>query len=155
MCITACQKLQDIHVFIHLLQAISVIVTHRTDDMSRLPSQIATANAPVEQKPQEARLKLRLNPAPAAAPGAAANGPAEGTSSDPSNSGAATADVVMQQEDAVPTAGAAGPSVLEGTGSPGGDEAGPGRAGAPSTYVAVCLLSVATPSMKSAYNCWH
>ena len=126
---------------IHLLQAISVIVTHCTDDMSRLPSQIATTNVPVEQKPQEARLKLRLNPAPAAAPGAVANGPAEGASSGPSTSGAAAADVVMQQEDAVPTAGAVGPSVLEGVGSPGSDKAGPGRAGAPPAYVAACLLS--------------
>ena len=75
-----------------VLQAISVIVTHRTDDMSKLPPRLP-ANAPKPRsKPDEAsRPKLRLI-APAKPAGAAAGSPvpeAAANNPDPEASGAA------------------------------------------------------------------
>lgn len=111
-----------------VLQAISVIVTHRTDDMSRLPSQIATTNAPAKQKPQEARLKLRLAPVPASK---AANGPAEGTADGPcaSGQGQEPDDVAMKEPDDVVAAADAAAAVQEGVGSPGDRKSPTGKAG--------------------------
>ena len=53
------------------MQAISVIVTHRTDDMSKLPPRVpVNAPKPKARAPQAPRPKLRLNQ-PAHATGAA------------------------------------------------------------------------------------
>lgn len=129
-----------------LLQAISVIVTHRTDDMSRLPAQIATTNAPVQQKPQEARLKLRLNPPPATR--AAGNSPAEAIANGADASGTDGCDISMHEAtDVVAAADAA--AVQEGVGSPGSDKAPPSRAGGPAkkhTSLSYCL------SQQSCYS---
>lgn len=61
------------------MQAISVIVTHRTDDMAKLPPRLPV-NAPKPQKAQApSRPKLRLGQA-AKPSEAAAGGPAPGAS---------------------------------------------------------------------------
>lgn len=104
-----------------MVQAISVIVTHRTDDMSCLPS-IATKHSPVKEKPhQEPRLMLRLNPVPASS-GAVASAPEQAAANSPSRAaGAGAADAVM---------GPLGdPSVQEGVGSPGDSKPDSSRSG--------------------------
>lgn len=87
--------------------------------MSRLPSQIATTIAPAQQKPQEARLKLRLNSAPGAA-GAAGSGSVEDASNRPGTSD----DAVMQEADDIVAAADAEAAVQEGVGSPGSHKEG-------------------------------
>lgn len=72
------------------LQAISVIVTHRTDDMSKLPPRLPiNAPKPRSKPAQTDRPKLRLNPpaqAAEAAPICPVPGPSDGV------------DVVMGEE---------------------------------------------------------
>jgi hypothetical protein len=50
------------------MQAISLIVTHRTDDMSLLPKTGTTGGRKVAGKVEEKKFKLKLPGAPQAAP---------------------------------------------------------------------------------------
>ena len=81
MILCCCDPTHDVTVLRHhgLLQAISVIVTHRTDDMTKLPPRLPV-NAPKPPKaPAPTRPKLRLGQV-AMAPGAASEGPGPGPS---------------------------------------------------------------------------
>ena len=113
--------------------------------MSRLPSQISTTIAPAQQKPQEARLKLRLNSAPGAA-GAAGSGSVEGASNRPGTSD----DAVMQEADDVVAAADAEAAVQEGVGSPGSHKEG-GRVA--SEFVLLHTASICAVSISSC--CAH
>jgi hypothetical protein len=130
------------------LQAISVIVTHRTDDMSKLPPRLPiNAPEPRSKPAQTDRPKLRLNqPAQAAEAAPICLAP------NPSDIGV---DVVMgeegvllEQSGEIMGSGTVAEAAADGAASPAAINAGELQQRSPAFYGSKCNHSVASASQK-------